>query len=95
VGLTGIWTLLEGDTFVTCPEIRYRESKRLLGENMEEIRTIVFNDIETRQEAVVVLRKDKDIVALCISHEGEGDIEIVMPREVTRQLIDALQDAVR
>ena len=61
---------------------------------MEEIATIQFQEIETSDQGLAVIRRSKDAVAIALSLQGNGDIEAVMTKEDARRLLKALQAAV-
>jgi len=60
---------------------------------MEEVATITFKECETGSEAAAIVRRDAESVALCLTIENNGDIEVFMKREDARKLVDALQAA--
>lgn len=60
---------------------------------MEEIATIAFKERETGSDAAAIVKRDADSVALCLTIRNNGDILVVMTREDTRKLLDALQAA--
>jgi hypothetical protein len=61
---------------------------------LEEIATIKFTDIDTNDEAVAIVRSDEDSVAVALSLESDGDIEVVMKKEDAKKLSEALKKAV-
>ena len=61
---------------------------------MKEAATITFTDAETLKEAVAIVRYDEALVAICFSHEANGDIEVVMPKVQAKLFLKALQSAV-
>jgi len=62
--------------------------------NMNEVRTIEFIDADTHENGVVVVRTDKRVVSLALSLKTNGDIEVFLPLDVCRSLIDAMSQAV-
>ena len=60
---------------------------------MNEAATIKFTDLETRDEAVVIVRYDETTLALGLSLKTDGDMEIVMKKEDARLLLEALKKA--
>ena len=60
---------------------------------MEQVETITFEDLGTKSEAVAIVRRDVDKVALCLSILVDGDIEVFMKREDARKLLEALRAA--
>lgn len=61
---------------------------------MKESTTITFEDAESSEEAVAIVRYDQSNVALCLSLKSNGDMEVVMKKEDARKLIAALNKAV-
>ncbi len=61
---------------------------------MKEAATLMFEDVESSDEATVVVRYDESKVALCLSLEADGDLEVFMRKEVAKGLIEALKKAV-
>jgi hypothetical protein len=61
---------------------------------MTEPVTIQFEDLETRQEAIAIVRYDHSCVVLALSHKEDGDLQVVMKKEQARKLLEALKAAV-
>lgn len=61
---------------------------------MREPVTIQFEDLETRQEAIVIIRHDDSSVVLALSHKDDGDLQVVMKKEHARKLLEALKASV-
>lgn len=61
---------------------------------MKDVATIQFTDMETRQEAFAIIRVTEGEVALCLSQEVNGDIEVFLPIKDCRALVQALEQAV-
>jgi len=61
---------------------------------MKEAATITFQDADTSDEAVAIVRYDASSVALCLSLRADGDMEVIMAKRDARKLIDALMKAV-
>lgn len=61
---------------------------------MQESTTITFQDAETSEEAVAIVRYDQSNVAICLSHKSNGDMEVVMAKADAQKLIEALTKAV-
>lgn len=59
----------------------------------KEVATLSFIDSENRDEAVVIVRVTEGSVGLCLSLKKDGDMEVFMPTEDCRKLIQALQSA--
>jgi hypothetical protein len=60
---------------------------------MKEAGTIRFEDLETKREAIVIVRYDAHCVALAISHPDDGDLEVVMGKEAAVRVLEALAAA--
>jgi len=61
---------------------------------MKEIANIEFADAETSEETYAMVRHGDGSVAVLLSNEDDGDIEVVMRSEDARTLRDALGAAV-
>jgi hypothetical protein len=55
--------------------------------------TISFRDVESGDDATLIVRYDAASVALCISLRSGGDIEVRMNKEDTKKVIEALSRA--
>ena len=62
---------------------------------MKEAATIRFEDLETGQEAIAVVRYDESCVIIALSHREDGDLQAVMGKEQARRLRDALNAALK
>ena len=60
---------------------------------MKEAATITFNDADSTEEAVAIVRYDESRVALCLSLKSDGDVEVVMMKADAGTLIEALKEA--
>jgi hypothetical protein len=60
---------------------------------MQQIGTVSFNDRASLQPGIAVIRADAGQMALALSLEGDGDIEVVVDVAAGEQLIEALQRA--
>ncbi len=60
---------------------------------MNELRTFTFTDAYSGDEVCVVVRYGQGSVALTVSVMRNGDVEVVLEKEVLSTLIDALVDA--
>ena len=58
---------------------------------MKEAATITFQDAESLNEAVAIVRYDESRVALCLSLKSNGDLEVVMNKADAGRLADALR----
>lgn len=61
---------------------------------MTEPITIQFEDLETQEEALAIVRYDDSRVVVALSHKKDGDMQVVMNKEQARKLLDALKAAV-
>jgi hypothetical protein len=61
---------------------------------MKEATTFSFQDAESSDEAIAIVRYDESNVALCLSLKSNGDIEVVMNKADANKLIEALTRAV-
>ena len=59
--------------------------------SMQTADTIVFRDIDTADEAVVMVRYDARHVVLAISLKSNGDIQAVMTKADAAKVMAALQ----
>jgi hypothetical protein len=62
---------------------------------MNDAVTIKFTDLDSSDEALVLIRHDETSVVLGISLKSNGDIEVVMTKENARAVIHALELAVQ
>jgi hypothetical protein len=60
---------------------------------MKEIKTIHFVDQESNGECVAIIRAKKGCVGLCVSSIENGDVEVFVGREVVKQVIAGLEEA--
>lgn len=54
---------------------------------------VEFHDLETGDDAVVIVRHDATSVALCVSLKSGGDVEVRMKKEEAKRVIEALSKA--
>jgi hypothetical protein len=60
---------------------------------MQQVETIKFADLDSRDEALVIVRAERGCAALALSLMQDGDIQVVLgPNELDR-VIEALQKA--
>jgi hypothetical protein len=62
---------------------------------MKEVATITFQDADSLDEGVAIVRYDESRVALCLSLKSDGDVEVVMKKADAGILIKALKKAMR
>jgi nitrate reductase NapAB chaperone NapD len=61
---------------------------------MKQINTIQFTDIDSNDEALIIVRASEEYIALCISKREDGDIEVVFQSKEGEMLLEALQQAI-
>jgi hypothetical protein len=59
-----------------------------------EVATIPFSDGDSGGNAMAIVRQCGDRIALCVSIEEGGDIEVLIDVATTERLIDALKRGV-
>lgn len=62
---------------------------------MTEAVTIQFEDLETKQEALAIVRYDDSCVVVALSHKEDGDMQVVMNKGQAKKLLEALKMAVK
>ena len=60
---------------------------------MQTADTIAFRDVETTDDAVVIVKYDTRHVGLALSLKSNGDIQAVMTKADAARLLTALQRA--
>ena len=82
----------------TCQEIQFPviEIESIDGGQymMQHVATLVFKDAETSDEAVAVVRRDENAVAVTLSVQHGSDVQVVMSKADARALLEALKTAV-
>ena len=61
---------------------------------MREIVTIKFNDADSGEEALAIIRAIEGQIALCLSLKQNGDIEVFFGSEEGERLMEALRQAI-
>jgi len=61
---------------------------------MKEPIIIKFKDLDTADEAVVIVRYNEASVVVGLSLKANGDMQVVMKKTEARQLIEALEKAI-
>jgi hypothetical protein len=59
---------------------------------MNSSRTILFTELETSDEGLIVIRSDERSVALALSIKTNGDMEVVMSKVDAKRLLEALSE---
>ena len=62
---------------------------------MTEPVAIQFQDLDTKQEALVTVRFDDSCVVIGLSHKEDGDLQVVMSKEEAIRVMEALKAAVK
>ena len=62
---------------------------------MEPIATIRFMEVDTREACVVIVRATFGGVAIALSRESNGDLEVMLPAAQARELSEALSAALQ
>ena len=60
---------------------------------MKTVTTVIFRDIDSDDEGVVIVRHDERYVGLGVSLKLNGDIEVVMGKDDARKVAEALYRA--
>jgi hypothetical protein len=60
---------------------------------MEQGTTIKFKDLDTSDEAFVIVRYDEASVVVGLSLKSNGDMQVVMKKADARELVEALKKA--
>ena len=64
-----------------------------MGKRMEQVASLVFRDVEAGSPAFASLRAANEVVALALSLETNGDLEVCVTPKVARELAAALEIA--
>jgi hypothetical protein len=59
----------------------------------KQITTIQFKDIDSNDEALIIVRASENYITLCVSKREDGDIEVVFQTEEGKKLLEALRQA--
>jgi hypothetical protein len=81
--------------FAGCPAIQFQATEKEPTIMIKEALAIQFEDLETKQEALVIVRYDESCVVVALSHREDGDLQVVMNKEQATRLLEALQIAVK
>jgi len=60
---------------------------------MHEVATLRFSDVTTGGESLAIIRAADGLIGICLSSLDDGDVEVFLAPNSTRQLIAALQAA--
>jgi hypothetical protein len=61
---------------------------------MNAVATIEFRDAVSGDDGIAVVRAAPGVVGLALSLRGDGDIELFLPPDAARPLLDAIRQAV-
>jgi len=62
---------------------------------LENIGTLEFVDLDSNDKAFAFVRASDGVVALGLTLEKDGDIDVLLPLETCRSLIDLLNSALK
>jgi hypothetical protein len=62
---------------------------------MTEVATIKFEDLETEEEAVVIVQSIGGDVRICLSLKSGGDVEATMPADVAMRLAESIRTSLQ
>jgi hypothetical protein len=60
---------------------------------MRDVATLKFSDVSTGGESLAIIRAAGGVIGLCLSSRDDGDLEVFLAPDSTRELITALQTA--
>ena len=63
--------------------------------NLEDIGTIEFVDLDSNDNAFAIVRASEGAVALALSLEKDGDLDLLLPLEACNSLISLLSIALQ
>lgn len=62
---------------------------------MEQIGNISFEDLDTHDEAVILVRAREDRIAMSVSLKEDGDVEVFLKPSDCEHLVDLLRQAIK
>lgn len=72
--LTDLCNLLD-----ICQVSEFREERKTI---VQQIATLNFTDLDSQDEATIIIRAEQDLVAIAFSLKQDGDMELVLhPKE--------------
>lgn len=54
---------------------------------MKEVATLNFIDSDSRDEALIIIRATRDLIAICFSLKEDGDAELILSSEEWRTFL--------
>lgn len=60
---------------------------------MDQVASLEFRDVEARSRAFAAVRAAREVVALALSLETDGDLEVCVTPKIARELAAALENA--
>jgi hypothetical protein len=54
---------------------------------MEDVATLNFIDFDSKDEAVIIIRATRDLIAICFSLKEDGDAELILSSEEWRTFL--------
>ena len=89
------WGTQSGITFRSLCIHRVKVKRRNRKHSMfHHVATIIFKDFETSDDAVAIVRRDKDLIEITVSVMRGADIVVVMNKSESSALVEALRVAV-
>jgi len=92
-GCIGIWTHRELNRTKDIFQVTIFPVIDKIKTHMKEAATICFADLETNQEALVIVRYNESCVVVALSHRDDGDLQVVMSKKNAQHLREALDIA--
>jgi hypothetical protein len=62
---------------------------------MDPVATIEFRDSSTQDGGVIIVQRGKGVVALAVSLQTDGDVEVLLAADDCRRVVEALEQALR
>ena len=60
---------------------------------MQDVVTLNFVDYDSNDEATIIVRAERDLIAVCFSLKEDGDVELVLRTQEWHQFLVHLQRA--
>jgi hypothetical protein len=54
---------------------------------MEDVATLNFIDFDSKDEAVIIIRATRDLIAICFSLKEDGDAELILSSDEWRTFL--------
>ena len=62
---------------------------------MEEIVNFNFADADSGEEVYLSIRAGNNVIALALSIESNGDVEVFMPKDIGKKVVEALTQSLQ